>query len=85
VGYGVSEPRIADGTEVENLPSAGNGGGQQILHSRVNVAVHPAGFAWKDGSVAGDSPTLAELAKAANWDRVFTRKAIPMAFLVTNG
>ncbi len=42
VGYGLAAPRIAAGTEVENLPSAGNGGGQQVLHSRVNLAIHPA-------------------------------------------
>lgn len=80
--YGMSEPRIAPGTEIENLPSSGNGGGQQILHSRVNLAVHPLGFSWKEGSVAGDSPTIAELALAANWDRVAERKAVPLAFLV---
>ena len=81
VGFGVSEPRIAKGTEIENLPSAGNGGGQQILHSRVNLAVAPLGFSWLEGSVAGESPTIAELALAANWDRIAERKAIPLAFL----
>lgn len=83
VGFGVSAPRIAQGTEIENLPSAGNGGGQQILHSRVNLAVAPLGFSWLEGSVAGESPTIAELALAANWDRIAERKAIPLAFLKT--
>lgn len=83
VGFGVSAPRIAEGTEVENLPSAGKGGGQQILHSRVNLAVHPAGFTWQETSVVGDSPTIAELAVAGNWNRVFERKAIPLAFLIS--
>lgn len=67
VGWGLTAPLIADGTEIENKPGAGNGGGQQILHSRVNLAVHPAGFAWAEGTVAGESPTIAELALAANW------------------
>ena len=80
IGYGVVPPRIADGTEVENKPSSGNGGGQQILHSRVNLAVHPAGFSYV-GIPAAVSPSLAELADAANWQRVFERKAIPLAFL----
>lgn len=80
VGYGVVPPRIADGTEIENKPSSGNGGGQQILHSRVNLAVHPAGFSYV-GNPAAASPSIAELATAANWDRVFERKAIPLAFL----
>ncbi len=83
VGYGLTAPGIAEGTEVENIPGAGNGGGQQILHSRVNLAVHPAGFAWVEGTLAGDSPTIAELGAAAHWDRVVERKAVPMAFLVT--
>ncbi len=81
VGYGLTEPRVAAGTEIENIPSAGRGGGQQILHSRVNLAVHPLGFQWKESSVAGASPSIAELALAANWDRVIERKAIPLAFL----
>lgn len=82
VGYGLASPRIAAGTEIENLPAAGNGGGQQILHSRVNLAVHPLGFQWKETTVAGDSPTIAELALADNWDRVALRKNVPLAFLI---
>ncbi|QIB66971.1 major capsid protein [Kineobactrum salinum] len=83
VGWGMSSPRVAEGTEVENIPSAGNGAGQQILHSRLNLAIHPAGFKWDDGSVAGESPTIAELKLAANWSRVVERKAVPLAFLVS--
>lgn len=83
VGYGMSDPRIAAGTEIENLPGAGNGGGQQILHTRTNLAIHPLGFQWKEDSVAGDSPTIAELAIATNWDRVAQRKNVPLAFLIT--
>lgn len=79
--YGMTAPRIAAGTEVENKPSAGNGGGQQILHSRVNLAISPLGYTWLEGSVAAESPSIAELALAANWNRVAERKAIPLAFL----
>ena len=82
VGYGMTEPRIAAGTEIENIPGAGNGGGQQVLHSRVNLAMHPLGFAWKETTVVGDSPTMAELALPANWSRVTERKNVPVAFLV---
>lgn len=82
VGYGTGEPVIADGTEVENLPSAGRGGGQQILHSRMNVGMHPAGFTWIEDTVADESPSFAELALAGNWDRVVERKAVPLAFLI---
>ncbi|MEI4262333.1 major capsid protein [Roseovarius sp. D0-M9] len=82
IGWGLTEPRIAEGTEIENLPSAGNGGGQQILHSRVNLSIHPAGFQWSEGSVAGDSPTITELGAAANWNRIVERKAVGLAFLI---
>jgi hypothetical protein len=81
VGWGVVAPRIAPGTEIENRPSAGNGGGQQVLHSRVNLAVHPSGFAWDESSVADESPTIAELADPLNWTRVVERKAVGLAFL----
>jgi len=81
VGYGITEPRIADGTEIENSPSAGRGGGMQTLHSRVNLAVHPAGFSFVEANVADVSPSIAELALAANWNRVVDRKAVPLAFL----
>ncbi len=82
VGYGLTPPRVAAGTEIENLPSAGMGGGQQVLHSRVNLSMHPLGYSWKEDTVAGESPTLAELAMAENWDRVASdRKHVPLAFL----
>lgn len=81
IGYGITEPRIAAGTEIENRPAAGNGGGQQVLHSRQNVAVHPAGFSFTDASVADESPSLAELTLATNWDRLAPRKHVPLAFL----
>lgn len=83
IGWGLTAPRIAEGTEIENKPSAGMGGGQQILHSRVNLAIHPAGFQWSEGTVVGDSPTIAELAGATNWNRVVERKAVGLAFLVS--
>jgi hypothetical protein len=54
------------------------------LHSRLDVAIHPLGFAWTGASVAGVSPTQAELATASNWTRVYSqRKSIPLVFLVS--
>lgn len=82
-GYAVTAPNVAAGTEIENLPSAGRGGGQQILHSRVNVAIHPSGFSWLEGDVDGESPTIAELADPTHWQRILDRKAVQLAFLVT--
>lgn len=81
VGYGMTSPRIADGTEIENIPAAGDGGGQEVLHSRVNTGLHPVGFSWNEASVSGESPTTGELATADNWSRTADRKAVPIAFL----
>lgn len=81
IGFGAVAPRIADGTEIENDPSAGNGGGQQILYSRMNVAIHPLGYRFDDTTVAADSPSWADLADASNWTRTVERKAVPIAFL----
>lgn len=81
-GYGLTDPRVAQGTEVENKPGAGNGSGMQILHSRINLAIHPLGYRWLETSVVAESPTIAELADATNWQRVGARKHVPLAFLV---
>jgi hypothetical protein len=70
VGFAVAPPRTGYGTELFRIPGAGNGGGQSVLHTRWNMAMHPLGFAWSDGTgggaIAGDSPSLADLA-AALW------------------
>ena len=85
VGYGISAPNNSQGTEIENKPSAGNGGGMQVLHNRINLSIHPAGFSWADGvdGVVGISPTIAELAVADRWTRISERKNVKLAFLVT--
>lgn len=81
IGYGFTAPREADGTEIESRPAAGNGGGQQILHSRNNLSVHPSGFSFLDSQDMGISPSIADLATAAHWNRVDHRKNVGLAFL----
>jgi hypothetical protein len=84
VGYAVAPPRTGYGTELWRILNAGNGGGQTTLHSRFDVAIHPLGFAFTGASVAGVSPSQAELALPSNWVRAYgQRKAIPLAFLVS--
>ena len=84
VGFGVTAPNTGYGTEIWRVPSAGNGGGLTELHSRINCAAHPFGMSFTGASVAGESPTTAELALPANWTRaVYQRKSIPIAFLVS--
>jgi len=71
---------------VQREELTGNGGGQEILVSRVEWVHHPRGFAWLAASQAGRSPTNAELILAANWDRRYPeRKQIKFAELRTNG
>lgn len=88
VGFAASEPRTGFGTELFRIPASGNGGGQSVLHSRMNASIHPLGFSWSDGTgttaIALDSPSLADLANAAHWTRAATsRKSIPLAFLIS--
>jgi len=72
-------------SELDREPSAGNGGGEEILYSRRADIFHPLGFTFTSSSVAGQSATQAELALAVNWDRVWERKNTGIAFLQTNG
>lgn len=83
IGYGENQPLVP--MEVYRRPDQGNGGGMEQLWERKSMIVHPFGHKFLSGSVAGQSPTLAELALAANWDRVIERKNVPLAFLITNG
>ncbi len=82
---GAGSGRLSNPTAVERKEDAGNGAGQEILYSRQSDVLHPYGFTWTDTTVAGDFPTYAELALAANWSRVRERKNIPFAVLITNG
>ena len=90
VGYAVAAPNSGYGTELYRNPAAGNGGGQTTLHSRLSIALAPSGYSWTDATgtanaLVGQSPQLADLAKAAHWTRSATsRKVIPLAFLLSN-
>ncbi len=85
VGFGFTEPLTGYATEVFRIPGAGNGGGVTQLYSRHNLAIHPSGWSWSDGDgLAGESPSLDELATASHWTRVsVSRKQCPIAFLLT--
>lgn len=71
--------------EYSRLPSQGNGGGVEELHSRRNSIIHVNGFSFTSASVVGQSPILSELRNTANWSRVAPRKNVPLAFLITKG
>lgn len=70
--------------EIYREPLKGNGGGITSLISRRHALFHPKGWQFTSSSVAGKSPTWAELATAGNWLRVKQRKNIKIAYLETN-
>lgn len=82
--FGYATGNVLTPSEIERIPGAGNGGGQSVVHSRVNTLFHPYGFEFTSASVADESPTYAELATATNWNRVVARKNVAMAFLKVN-
>ncbi len=83
IGYGEGSPKVP--FEVDRIPAGGNGGGLENIWERKSWMIHPQGMDFLSGSVAGESPTEAELRAAANWARIVDRKNVPMAFLQTNG
>lgn len=58
--------------------------GEDILVTRDHFVMHPRGIKFTDSSVAGSSPTNAELSAAGNWDRVYERENVRVAAIVTN-
>lgn len=82
IGYGNGMPKTP--VEVEREATQGAGAGVETLWTRKTWLLHPAGFAVGDAP-AGNSYSLAELAAATSWDRVVPRKAVPLAYLITNG
>lgn len=59
--------------------------GEDILVTRHHFILHPRGVAFQSSSVAGASPTNAELEAAANWNRVYEREHVRVAQIITNG
>lgn len=88
VQLGISSPRV--GTEITREALEGNGAGTELLSSRLEWVVHPAGHAFNvaPASIPSGGPsnasTVNNLANAASWIRVFAeRKQIKIARLRT--
>lgn len=79
IALGSGSPKVP--FEVDRNPAAGNGGGEELVYSRVEWMIHPQGFSYQKDT----SPTIQELQTAANWERAFERKRIPLAVLITQG
>lgn len=84
IGYAEGAPSIKP-VELFTQPLQGNGAGVDMIGERKRWIVHPFGYQFTSASVAGQSPTLAELRTAANYARVVSRKLVPLTFLITNG
>lgn len=50
--------------------------GEDILINRQHFVLHPRGVKWTESSVAGKTPTFAEMATGANWSKVYDTKNI---------
>jgi Major capsid protein 13-like len=70
VGLGNGQAPVPTETDRDSLA------GDDILINRQHFILHPRGVAFTNSSVAGSSPTNAELANAANWNRVYENKNI---------
>jgi hypothetical protein len=58
--------------------------GQNVMINRRRFLLHPRGVKWTGSSMAGPSPTNAELAMAANWSRVYEQKNIRLIAIKHN-
>lgn len=77
-------------TEIQWLPDAGKGLGQEVLYRRWALCIHPMGHAYtgsqsaKGGPANGDASTANTLAHAASWSRRCPeRKMVKFARLIT--
>ncbi len=84
-GSGVGTPKVP--VALDRKEAAGNGGGQEVLHSRVEWVLAPVGYAYV-GTPANGGPSNANtannLANSGCWRRVAAdRKQVKIARLVT--
>jgi hypothetical protein len=83
IGYGEGNPSVP--VAVTRDESSGNGEGEEILYNRKHFILHPRGIKWTESSVAGVTPSDAEMANAANWSRVYDRKNVRFVAIKTHG
>jgi hypothetical protein len=79
LGLGQGNAPVPSETDRDSL--AGN----DVLVTRSHFIMHPRGIKFTSSSVAGPTPSNTELGAAANWDRVYSRKNVRVAQVITNG
>lgn len=72
--------RGTEGVEIARQPLDSD----SLLINRRRFVLHPRGVKFNSASVAGDSPTNAELETAANWTRVFESKNVRIVAVTHN-
>jgi hypothetical protein len=82
--FGLGEALAKRPVAVEFDEKAGDGAGLETLAERKQWIIHPGGYAWVEGTIAGQSPTVAEVSLAVHWTREFERENVALAWLVTN-
>lgn len=70
IGEGNGQAPVPTETDRDSLA------GEDILINRQHFLLHPRGVKFTNSSVAKSSPSNAELAKEANWNRVYENKKI---------
>lgn len=78
VGRGEGMPK--NPLEYARAPSTN--GGQDMIYSRRHFILHPRGWKWTENSVSKDTPSNAELALAANWERVYNRENLRIVKMI---
>ncbi len=80
IGYGEGTPKRP--IELAYDAATGNGSGEESIWTRKNYCLAPYGFSFTSATMAGLSPTRAELADATNWTRDVERKRVPLAAVI---
>lgn len=85
VGYGVGTHHKP--VAIEENERTGHGAGSETLWERKQYVTHPFGFDDDNNVATGNEgqKTLSDLQNGTNWTRIVPRKAVPIAFIVTNG
>lgn len=88
IGY--AEEQDEDDMEYDREPARGNGGGAETLWTRRNFVLHPLGYTFNSTTITGTpgtsrpvSANWSDLALATNWERKFSRKQVPLAFVTS--